>query len=239
MRKQIVCGMLLLILLILPISVYMQINQSFSLSVDNARESSLREEAAISRVMMLELQQRKSSATGGRDKTDDIVMQVSQQIAQQFGSPQLDILVFLDGTPLTGPLTERTVFLLNAKSRSTYLSSADESLYVIHPLDNRTTLITKSDYSGFYTMRRQQTTYGVLLCVGGLVLATTISLLISGGSGSFPAPPTRSAAEKSSAWSLPENGMKSPGSPTGSSPCTKLWRSVRNPCGCSPASVSS
>ena len=55
MRKQIVCGMLLLILLILPISVYMQINQSFSLSVDNARESSLREEAAISRVMMLEL----------------------------------------------------------------------------------------------------------------------------------------------------------------------------------------
>lgn len=180
MRKQIVCGMLLLILLILPISVYMQINQSFSLSVDNARESSLREEAAISRVMMLELQQRKSSATGGRDKTDDIVMQVSQQIAQQFGSPQLDILVFLDGTPLTGPLTERTVFLLNAKSRSTYLSSADESLYVIHPLDNRTTLITKSDYSGFYTMRRQQTTYGVLLCVGGLVLATILSLLISG-----------------------------------------------------------
>ena len=180
MRKQIVCGMLLLILLILPISVYMQINQSFSLSVDNARESSLREEAAISRVMMLELQQRKSSATGGRDKTDNIVMQVSQQIAQQFGSPQLDILVFLDGTPLTGPLTERTVFLLNAKSRSTYLSSADESLYVIHPLDNRTTLITKSDYSGFYTMRRQQTTYGVLLCVGGLVLATILSLLISG-----------------------------------------------------------
>ena len=180
MRKQIVCGMLLLILLILPISVYMQINQSFSLSVDNARESSLREEAAISRVMMLELQQRKSIATGGRDKTDDIVMQVSQQIAQQFGSPQLNILVFLDGTPLTGPLTERTVFLLNAKSRSTYLSSADESLYVIHPLDDRTTLITKSDYSGFYTMRRQQTTYGVLLCVGGLVLATILSLLISG-----------------------------------------------------------
>ena len=180
MRKQIVCGMLLLILLILPVSVYMQINQSFSLSVENARESSLREEAAISRAMMMEIQQGKSSSSGGRDNTDDVIMKTSQRIARQFGSTQLEILVFLDGTPLTGPLTERTVFLLNAKSRSTYLSSADESLYVVHPLDSRTTLITVSDYSGFYTMRRQQTTYGILLCVGGLVLATILSLLISG-----------------------------------------------------------
>ena len=180
MRKQIICGMLLLILLILPISVYMQINQSFSLSVENARESSLREEAAVSRVMMMELQQKKVNTAGSREKTDDIIMQVSRLVVQQFSSPQLNILVFLDGTPLTGPLTERTVFLLNARSRSTYLSSADESLYVVHPLDNRITLITVSDYSGFYTMRRQQTTYGVLLCVGGLVLATVLSLLISG-----------------------------------------------------------
>ncbi len=180
MRKQIICGMLLLILLILPISVYMQINQSFRLSVENARESSLREEAAVSRVMMMELQQKKINTAGSREKTDDIIMQVSRQVVQQFSSPQLNILVFLDGTPLTGPLTERTVFLLNARSRSTYLSSADESLYVVHPLDDRITLITVSDYSGFYTMRRQQTTYGVLLCVGGLVLATVLSLLISG-----------------------------------------------------------
>ena len=108
MRKQIICGMLLLILLILPISVYMQINQSFSLSVENARESSLREEAAVSRVMMMELQQKKVNTAGSREKTDDIIMQVSRQVVQQFSSPQLNILVFLDGTPLTGPLTERT-----------------------------------------------------------------------------------------------------------------------------------
>lgn len=180
MRKQIVCGMLVLILLILPISVYLQIDRSFRLSVENARNSSLREEAAISRALMMEIQRNKTSVSIGRDNTDDVIMQTSNRIVQQFSSPEIQILVFLDGKPLTGPLTDRTVFLLNAKSRSTYLASADESLYVVHPLDDRTTLITVSDYSGFYDMRRKQTTYGILLCLGGIILATILSLLISG-----------------------------------------------------------
>ena len=46
MRKQIVSGMLLLLLLILPAALYLQINQSFQQSVSNARESALYEEAA-------------------------------------------------------------------------------------------------------------------------------------------------------------------------------------------------
>ena len=39
MRKQIISGMLLLLLLILPVSLYLQIDRSFQQSVSGARES--------------------------------------------------------------------------------------------------------------------------------------------------------------------------------------------------------
>ena len=172
MKKQIVSGMLLLILIILPVSLYLQISQSFTISVSNARESALHEEAAIARVLMTEYQ---------RQDTDDAVRKAVQKTAQQFGSPHLKIHVFLDRTSLTGSLPDRAAFLLDAQARSTYLSSTDEVLYVIHPLNDRLTLITVSDFSGFYAMRREQVTYGVLLCLGGIALATMLSLLISGG----------------------------------------------------------
>ena len=55
MRKQIISGMLLLLLLILPISLYLQINENFQQSASNARESALHEEAAIARALMMEV----------------------------------------------------------------------------------------------------------------------------------------------------------------------------------------
>ena len=171
MRKQIISGMLLLLLLILPVSLYLQINQSFQQSVSNAREGALHEEAAIARVLMTEVQ---------KQEKDEDARQSARRTVQQFSSPHLRIFVFMDGTPLSGTLPEKNAFLLDASSRSTYLSSADELLYVVHPLDERFMLITASDFSGFYALRREQTTYGILICLGGIVLATVLALLISG-----------------------------------------------------------
>ena len=51
MRKQIVTGMILLILLILPLLLYLQINENFRLSVTNARSITEQEEAALARLL--------------------------------------------------------------------------------------------------------------------------------------------------------------------------------------------
>ena len=199
MRKQIISGMLLLLLLILPVSLYLQINQGFQQSVSNARESALHEEAAVARVLMTEIQRQENDSSAResslfekdddarvsaleeqRQKTEENIRKTARKTAQQFGSPHLRILIFMDGTPLTGTLPDRSAFLMDTSSRSTYLSSADEAMYVIHPLNERFTLITISDFSGFYAMRREQTTYGILICLGGIALATVLALLISG-----------------------------------------------------------
>ena len=174
MRKQIISGMLLLLLLILPVSLYLQINRSFQQSVANARESALHEEAAIARALMLEVRR--------SDEEESIALrQSAQKIAQQFGAGHLRILVYLDRTALTEELPGQFSAFLDAAERSTFLSSGNEKLYIIHPLNERIRLITASDFSGFYAARRQQITYGGLICLGGIALAAVLSLLISRG----------------------------------------------------------
>ena len=56
MKKQIIAGMLVLVLLILPASLYVQIDRSFRQNLENARDSALREESAIARGLSLEMQ---------------------------------------------------------------------------------------------------------------------------------------------------------------------------------------
>ena len=56
MKKRIFIGMLALVLLILPVSLYLQINQAFRQSLESARNSALREESAIARALSMELQ---------------------------------------------------------------------------------------------------------------------------------------------------------------------------------------
>ena len=53
-------------------------------------------------------------------------------------------------------------------------------MYIVHPLDEHYTLITRSDFSVFYQMLREQTAAGIRICIGGLVIAAVLSLLISG-----------------------------------------------------------
>lgn len=189
MRKQIVCGMLLLILLILPVSLYLQIDQSFRNSISGARESALNEEAALARYMMMTENRWNSRTSSGQEtakdsgnQTDsnDVLRQAAQKIAQQFASDHMRILIYTGRTPLTGSLPDRLSLLLDASARSSFLSSEDQALYVVHPLNDRVRLITVSDFSGFYAMRRKQITYGSLLCLGGIILATVLALLISG-----------------------------------------------------------
>ena len=116
MRKQIVSGMLLLLLLILPVSLYLQIDRSFQQSVSGARESALREEAAIARSLMMEVRR-------GTETEEIAVRQAAQKIAQQFDAGHLRILVYLDQTPLAEKLPEQFSGFLEATQRSTFLSS--------------------------------------------------------------------------------------------------------------------
>ena len=55
MRKRIIAGMLLLLALLLPAALYLQISQGFRLSVANAREGALHEEAVIAQAMTSEI----------------------------------------------------------------------------------------------------------------------------------------------------------------------------------------
>ena len=173
MRKQIVSGMLLLLLLILPVSLYLQIERNFSLSVSNAREGALHEEAAIARALLLDI--RRNS-----DDSLSAVRQTAVKLSQQFNADHLRILVYKDRNALTGSLPDHAAMLLDAEERSTLLSSGDEALYVVHPLSDGLRLITVSDFSGFYSMRREQITRGALICVGGMVLAAVLALFLSG-----------------------------------------------------------
>ena len=173
MRKQIVTGMILLILLILPLLLYLQINQNFQVSVNNARESADHEESLLARLLSSEiLRNRSTSNTELRNTV--------QGIGKQYGYEQLQILFFKDRVPLSGVLPEETAFLLDKKERTFYLSDPEETLYIVHPLDEHYTLITRSDFSVFYDMHREQTASGIRICIGGLIIAAVLSLLISG-----------------------------------------------------------
>ena len=130
MRKQIVSGMLLLLLLILPVSLYLQIERNFSLSVSNAREGALHEEAAIARALLLDI--RRNS-----DDSLSAVRQTAVKLSQQFNADHLRILVYKDRNALTGSLPDQAALLLDAEERSTLLSSGDEALYVVHPLSGK------------------------------------------------------------------------------------------------------
>ena len=55
MKKQIIAGMLLLVLLILPVSLYLQIDRAFRQNLESARASALREESAIAQGLSLEM----------------------------------------------------------------------------------------------------------------------------------------------------------------------------------------
>ncbi len=177
MRKKIIIGMLALMLLLLPAALYLQISRSFRLSVANAREGALHEEAVIAQAVAAEIRQ-------GQRESDEALRQAAQKVQQQFNSGRAWIMFYADRTPLTAvTLSEQMISagLLEAEERSTYLSSDEETLYVIHPLDKRVRLITASDFSGFYEMRREQMTYGALLCAGAMLLAAVLAVFFSRG----------------------------------------------------------
>lgn len=177
MRRKIIIGMLVLMFLLLPAALYLQIAQSFRLSVSAAREGALHEEAVIARAMTTEIRR-------GLQESGDQLRQAAQKTQQQFGFGRMRIMFYADKTPLTAAILPEPALsagLLDVTSRSTYLSSADETLYVIHPLDERVRLITASDFSDFYDMRREQITYGALICAGAMVLAAVLALLFSRG----------------------------------------------------------
>ena len=177
MRKKIIAGMLLLLALLLPAALYLQISQGFRLSVANAREGALHEEAVIAQAMTAEIRR-------GMRESEDELRQAAQKTRQQFGSDRLGILFYADKTPMTAGVLSETAIeagLLGVTERCTYLSSKEEVLYVIHPLDERVRLITVSDFSGFYDMRREQMTYGAIICGGAMALAAVLALLFSRG----------------------------------------------------------
>ena len=173
MRKQIVTGMILLILLILPLLLYLQINQNFQVSVNNARESADHEETLLARLLSSEILRNRSTSNME-------IRNTVQSIGKQYGYEQMQILFYKDRIPLNGVLSEETVFLLDKKERTFCLSDPEEALYIVHPLDEHYTLITRSDFSVFYQMLREQTAAGIRICIGGLILAAILSLLISG-----------------------------------------------------------
>ena len=174
MRKQIITGMILLILLILPPLLYLQINQNFRVSVDNARESADHEEIILASALSSEILRNRSISNME-------IRNTVQYVGKQYGFAQMQILFYKDGIPLSGVLPEENTFLLEKKERAFYLSDAEEALYIVHPLDEHYTLITRSDFSVFYRLLREQTAAGIRICLGGLLIATVLSLLISGG----------------------------------------------------------
>ena len=173
MRKQIVTGMLLLILLILPALLYLQINQNFRLSVTKARENAEYEEAAVARLIS-------SAILRSRSSSNTETLNAVREVRQQLGFEHMQILFYRDRNPLSIMLPEEDTFLLDTRERTSYLSDREELLYIVHPLDEHNTLITISDFSEFYNMLRDQTASGLRFCLGGLAMAALLSLLISG-----------------------------------------------------------
>ena len=177
MRKKIILGMLALMLLLLPAALYLQIRQNFRLSVANARDGALHEETVIAQAAVPQLRQ-------GMRESDGELRRAAQKAQQQFDFGRQRILFYADEAPLTGDVLPEHVTaagLLKADTRSTFLSSEDETLYVVHPLDERVRLITASDFRDFYEMRRQQTAAGALICAGAMGLAAVLALLFSRG----------------------------------------------------------
>ncbi len=176
MKKQIIAGMLLLVLLILPVSLYLQIDRAFRQNLESARSSALREESAIAQGLSLELRRNEENESRAT------ILRVAWEAQKRYGSETVQVLLYADKAPLTSSQLPETApaSLLEAEERSTYLSSADHLLYIVHPLDSQIRLITVTDFSLFYETRREQTTYGALVCLGGIVLAAVLALLISG-----------------------------------------------------------
>ena len=177
MKKRIFIGMLALVLLILPVSLYLQINQAFRQSLESARNSALREESAIARALSMELQREDDRA--GSDTT---LRRIAYDAQRRYGSANVQVLLYSGRNQLNGqlPVTAPEI-LLEAEERSTYLSSADHNMYIVHPLDAEITLITVTDFSPFYEARAEQTRFALWICLGGTVLAAVLALLISGG----------------------------------------------------------
>lgn len=176
MKKRIFIGMLALVLLILPVSLYLQIDRGFRQNLESARDSALREESAIARALSLEMRRDADS------ESRTTVRRVAWEAQNKYGSENVLILLYMDGNPLTASQLPETApdILLQAEERSTWLSSVDHNLYIVHPLDAQIRLVTVTDFSAFYDMRREQITYGALICLGGIALAALLALLISG-----------------------------------------------------------
>ena len=153
MKKRIFIGMLALVLLILPVSLYLQINQAFRQSLDSARNSALREESAIARALSMELQRNDDRA--GSDTT---LRRIAYEAQRKYGSANVRVILYSGRNQLNGqmPVTAPEI-LLEAEERSTYLSSMDHNMYIVHPLDAEITLITVTDFSPFYEARAEQT----------------------------------------------------------------------------------
>lgn len=176
MRKQIITGMLVLLLLILPVALYLLINQSFSQSVTDAEKVALEEEAKIYREL-------KSEMRSNRDNQDEALRQALRRIIPNHTSETQHLQCYINDIPLTGVTVSakaRSAGPENQEERTTVLSPEDHSLYVIRSLSDHAFLFVINDIEGYFQLRHDQTTIGLFLLGGGIILALFLSLLISG-----------------------------------------------------------
>ena len=99
MRKKIIIGMLALMLLLLPAALYLQISRSFRLSVANAREGALHEEAVIAQAVAAEIRQ-------GQRESDEALRQAAQKVQEIFTTDVMRVYTNDDvyGVELCGAL---------------------------------------------------------------------------------------------------------------------------------------
>lgn len=176
MRKQIALAMILLVLLIMPVSLWLIVQQSFDLSMTQIKSSALQEEAAIARAVTAEIR-------GSNDSVYRAANMIAQELQAKYGSPQMQLWLLNQETPMAGavlPEGYASTGLSSVENRSSYLASDNATLYIAHPLTGDITLVAALDVSSVYDLRNKQQTYACIICGLGLLLAGIIAFWISG-----------------------------------------------------------
>lgn len=125
MRKQIALAMILLVLLIMPVSLWLIVQQSFDLSMTQIKSSALQEEAAIARAVTAEIR-------GSNDSVYRAANMIAQELQAKYGSPQMQLWLLNQETPMAGavlPEGYASTGLSSVENRSSYLASDNATLY--------------------------------------------------------------------------------------------------------------
>ena len=177
MRKRITLAMLLLVVLIVPTSLYLMVTQSFDQTVSRTEQISLREEAAIARALITEIK-----SNGQNPYTSALT--AAQTMQQRYGSQDVSMALLYNQKPMLGasiPEEADISEFTDTQARSIYLSSKTQTLYITHRLNENVVLFIASDVSALYRDHEQQLTYAAVVCSIGLLLAVVIATLIAGG----------------------------------------------------------